>query len=192
MKNYSVIWNPVVGYEGLYEVSSTGVVRGLDRLIDQWHRSGKPCKRKVEASVLNPLPSGKGYLYVHIGGKKRLVHRIVAEAFLENPLKHPCINHKNGIKTDNRVENLEWSTMSWNQKHRYDVLGHVGACHGKTGKDFSFSKPIVAISMRDGTFHNFESGRDAVRVGIGKFQQSVNKACNDQLRSHNGYVWSFV
>lgn len=192
MQDNSIIWKPVVGFAGHYEVSNTGVVRGLERCVEQLHKSGKPYRRKIESCVFEQSPSGKGYLYAYIGGKNRLVHRMVAEAFIENPMRLPSINHKNGIKTDNRAENLEWCTSSQNQKHRYDVLGHVGASSGKAGSDFPYSKPIVAISLRDGTFRNFDCARDAVRQGIARWQSAVHCVCTGKRKQHNGYVWSFV
>lgn len=101
------IWKPVKNYEDFYEISSDGVVR-----------------RKDTGHILKPRISHKGYLQVwlckdaKIMGK--LVHRIVAEAFIENKNKEPQVNHINGIKTDNRIENLEWCTCSENIIHSYE------------------------------------------------------------------------
>ena len=101
-------WRPVVGYEGLYEVSNTGRVRSLDRYVKSkgesyWLRKGK---------MLSPAKDKNGYLKVNLScnGKNNIirVHRLVTEAFLPNPDNLPEVNHKDEDKTNNNVENLEW------------------------------------------------------------------------------------
>lgn len=97
-------WKPVIGYEGLYEVSSTGEVR--------CRKSGhyRPITKKFNRFT--------GYYAVDLrkGGecKTRTIHRIVAEAFLPNPDGLPYVNHKDEDKTNNSVENLEWCTQQYN------------------------------------------------------------------------------
>jgi hypothetical protein len=66
----------------------------------------------------------KGYLRVTIDNKDILLHRLLSECFIPNPLNKPQVNHKNGIKTDIRLDNLEWCTSSENRKHAY----HTGLC----------------------------------------------------------------
>lgn len=94
-----IIWKPVRGYETIYEVSNTGLVRSLHR---------------KDGLILKPITSIHGYLRVPLsknGHERRLfVHRLVAEAFIPNPEGKPQVNHINEIKSDNSVENLEWCT----------------------------------------------------------------------------------
>ena len=107
-------WRPIEGYEGLYEVSNTGRVRSLDRfIVDSLGH-----KRFYKGKVLIPVKSNLGYLFVGLycneKNKRYLVHRLVAQAFIENPDNLPEINHKDEDKTNNSVENLEWCTAKYN------------------------------------------------------------------------------
>ncbi len=99
------IWKQIEGYEGLYDISNHGHVKSV--------RSGK---------ILSPETKGDGYLRVTLGGKHQRVHRLVAKAFIENTENKPEINHKNGIRNDNMVENLEWATPKENRLHAIQVL----------------------------------------------------------------------
>lgn len=80
-------------------------------------------------TVLKACKDGGGYLRVNLLGKTHKVHRLVAQAFIPNPENKSTVNHINGIKTDNRVDNLEWATRSENTRHAFDN----GLNYGKTG-----------------------------------------------------------
>lgn len=118
----SEIWKSISGYEGLYEVSNLGDVRSLDRIVQS--RWGD-CK--IKGRILKPGTIKQGYLFVVLCKdsvmKSFRVSRLVALAHIPNPENKPEVNHKKGIKKDNRVSELEWSTPSENVIHARDVLG---------------------------------------------------------------------
>lgn len=113
MKDLEVIWKPVVGFEDKYEISSEGNIRSLCSNKDPYFIRKLSLNNKTEYLQCTLKVSGKG-----TSGK---IHRMVAQAFIPNPLNLPCVNHINGIKTDNRVENLEWVTYKENTHHAMDL-----------------------------------------------------------------------
>ncbi len=125
-------WKSVIGYEGIYEISDLGRLR---RIL-------KPRKyRPYQNKILNPCKDKNGYFRTVLtdnnkNRKSKRVNRIVAIAFIPNPDNKPCVNHKNGIKSDNRAVNLEWVTVSENNIHaiRNGLSGQAG------GEDHHMSK----------------------------------------------------
>ena len=151
-------WLPVQGFEGLYEVSDQGRVRSLKRATT----SGK---------ILKPMTLWNGYQKVCLckGNKKatKVVHRLVAIAFIDNPDNKPEVNHKNGVRDDNRAANLEWVTRSENELHAYAVLGKLPHAYWKD-KPRRFARKFTdeqVVAIRKDTRPNTEI---AAEYGVSK------------------------
>lgn len=106
-------WKDINGFEGLYQVSNFGNVKSLARYVNHWQGGLRFRKEKI----LKPFIK-QGYHYVDFGRKKQYrVHRLVAQTFLDNPYDKPDVNHIDGNKLNNEVNNLEWVTASENMIH---------------------------------------------------------------------------
>ena len=120
MKNAKILWKEIKGYEGYYEVSQTGIVRSVAREI-----SCSSCSRTFKAKIIKPRINNWGYEQVSLSKdgvtRSKLVHKLVAVAFIPSLPNRLFVNHKNGIKTCNDFNNLEWVNHAENIQHAYDT-----------------------------------------------------------------------
>lgn len=118
-------WSDVEGYEGVYQVSNLGRVKSLPRLNKRGH--------KISGCILKETVNSRGYSYVVFqDNRSKVVHRLVAKAFVPNALEKPYVNHINGMKTDNRFSNLEWVSHAENITHAWEsglAKAHSGEKH---------------------------------------------------------------
>lgn len=139
------IYKDIVGYEGLYQVSNLGNVKSLEKYCNSKNRK----KRKIFEKILKTTKNNYGYLTSTLfRNSKRttiLNHRLVALAFIPNPDNKPQINHINGIKTDNRVENLEWCTHQENIQHAFNIGLNIGNKGEKNGRCKLTKEQVLAI-----------------------------------------------
>lgn len=179
------VWRDILGYEGIYQVSNLARVKRLCSYVNS--RIGK---RLVRERILRE-DNSKEYKTVSLSklNKKTTVsiHRITAVAFIPNPENKPCINHKNGIKTDNSISNLEWCTVSENTLHASRVLGIK---FNSSGKDDSQSKAVYQISENGFVLARFGSISEAVRM-TGTPKSTISRNVNRKNQSGNSYGWSF-
>lgn len=161
-----------------YQVSSQGRVRRKEQVV----RRGKSGKQVLKETILKPYLASSGYFLVSLGMRRTVsVHRIVAMAFVSGYKTHLDVNHKNGIRTDNTVENLEWVTRAENCLHSFRELGRKP----------SGSRPVIGTSIETKEERLFESARAAVRE-IGAHAGHISACCNNKLSKHKGYLWRFA
>lgn len=132
-----------------------------------------------------------GYLQVHLHKDGftsfPLVHRLVAQAFIPNPNGFPQVNHINGIKTDNRVENLEWVTASTNQRHRYDVLKKQKTAWDVCAANASRRKAVVCVD----TGEWYESVASAAKATKGK-RSALSMHLTGRNKTYKGSRWRYA
>jgi hypothetical protein len=179
---YKEKWKPVKGFEGFYEVSTFGRIRNIES--NNWPQSIKAQR----------FPKN-GYLLVSLWRenkeKKALTHRLVAIAFIPNPKNKKTVNHKKGIKTDNRAHQLEWATQGENAKHSYDELGRECYMTGKTGKDCRFSKPVNQYT-KDGAFvARHDSATSAAKVA-NTSRRNISHNIMGNQKTAAGFIWKYV
>lgn len=174
-------WRPIKGYEGYYEVSNLGKVRSCERTIIN-HRKEGITKSRIKEKIMTNLNHNGGYYFVVLSKerniKRQLLHRIVAMAFLPNPDNLPEVNHKDGNKKNNCVDNLEWVTRTENAIHAWE--------HGLN----SWQKRV--IMMKDGVaIKEFRSATEAARqLGVKTASAISNVACGNRKHAY-GYEWKF-
>jgi hypothetical protein len=178
-------WVDIAGYEGLYQVSSFGRVKAL----------GKGRSRQSKLKIKAQCDNGDGYLIVCLtkDGIKRSpkVHIMVAKAFIPNPHNKLEVNHKKGIKTDNRHHQLEWNTRNENMQHSYDEGLRRSANYGKFGKDNPKSFLVNQCDMDGNVIAIFHGTREAARI-TGINGGNIRNCCRGGQKHAGGFIWRYV
>lgn len=180
-------WKDVFDYEGLYIVSDLGRVKALDRT--KWSGKGY---YNLPTHILKQTPTDKrGYVRVTFtkDGKTvgKYVHILVANLFIENPLKKRTVNHIFGDKKDNRKVSLEWMTYGENHKHSYKQLGRKHSMKGITGYDNKKSKEILCVTTGKKYGSLSEAGRE-LNIPF----QNISKVCHGKRPSAHGLTFKYI
>ncbi len=189
------IWKDIEDYEGLYQVSTLSRVKSLERKSEV--DNGETVYLKsVRERILRQGLNEHGYLKVDLC-KNAIIwsivtHRLAAIAFIPNPENKSQVNHKNGIRTDNRIENLEWVTASENQLHAYRELKRIKPIgnSGRFGDKHHLSKSVLKLDLSGNVICEYGSIREAERDTKVNNTNIVN-VCKGKSITAGGYKWKY-
>lgn len=165
------IWKNIIGYEESYQVSNLGNIRTIERIIHRLNKGNMFFKSKPIKNLL----SNTGYYYFtpRKNNKKSVIriHRIVALMFIPNTENKICVNHINGIKTDNRVENLEWVTHSENNYHAYRI-----GLKKNTNRKIGDISMVEVLNLQTGIFYkSIKDACAATNINYANFNYNLNR-----------------
>lgn len=177
------VWKDIKGYEGLYQVSNLGRIKGLKRKVKS--PQGSSGFRTIKEKILIPHISNRGYAVVNLSKDNikvlRSIHGLVCDAFLENPNNYHCINHKDENKLNNCVNNLEWCTTRYNNLYNNKIDRLTKAR----------MKKIVQIDNDNKAIKIWESSK-TVGDALGISNTLITRCCRERGKTAGGYKWKYA
>ena len=192
----SEIWKDV---ENGYQVSSLGNVRSLDREHKQKAKQGSWSLHPYKGQNLAQIEHRNGYLFVSINGKARSIHRMVADAFIPNPEQKPYINHKDGNKKNNTVQNLEWCTAKENSRHavdnhlvRFSTEKHLAAIRENIKRATEANLKRVKQYDQDGRLLNVYSSIKEASEKTNVNPAHICQCAKGRHKTSGGFIWRYA
>lgn len=175
------IWKEIKGHNN-YQISNLGRIKSLNY------------KRSQKERILKPSIFNNGYYMITLNGKKKLIHRLVAETFIPNPENKPVVNHKDNNKLNNNVENLEWCSHKENTIHAVKI-----GVYKSRDKMLSVVKPraktVLQFDLEGNLLNKFygtiEAEQHLKNNNIKANARNIRKACCGEYKTSSGYVWRY-
>ena len=175
-------WKDVEGFENVYQISNLGRLKRLETIIKSKYMGKYNRNVHKYEKIINVNKNERYYKYtLKYKNKKRVatIHRLVAEAFIPNPNNLPQVNHIDGNKHNNNVENLEWCTQSQNIRHAQNVLNKI-------------AKKVLQIERNTGKIVNeYKSTVEAMQQ-TKVDRTNISKCCNGKCKTAGGFIWKYV
>lgn len=160
------IWKDIKGYEGIYKVSNYGEILNIKT------------KYKLKPSKIN------GYTRVHLTDRTEYIHILVAKTFIKNPGNKPCVNHIDGNKQNNKVDNLEWCTPKENINHAWNL----GLCE-KSRK--MAKRKVIQYDKNMNFICEWESIREA-STKLKLHESNISSCCSNKIKTTGGFIWKYA
>lgn len=176
------IWKDIKGYESLYQVSNLGRVRSKEHLVPSSYGSTRMSPSKIRT---NCFDGNYYHVILFKNGKRKvcLVHRLVAESFIPNQYNLPQVNHKDGNKLNNNVDNLEWCTAQENQLHAFAI--------GLKTPNITHYRGVLVFRLSDGSFvGEYKSQHEAARE-LGLNVAHVCSVLKGRVKHTRGYYFKY-
>lgn len=188
------IWKDIEDYKGLYQASNLGNVKSLSKI-----KNNKLVgKFKTKEKILSAGIDSKGYYSVVLykNGNKKVcsVHRLVAQTFIPNHENKPCVNHIDGNKLNNNVNNLEWCTYRENNLHALRtglnpiLKGKDNPMYGRHGKNHNHSIPVSQYDRNGEHIKDWVNMREA-ELSLNITRGKISACCNGNQKTAGGYIW---
>ena len=181
------IWKDIKGYEGFYQVSDCGRIKSLAR--DIYYQNG--IVHRTKEKILVPVLDKDGYQYVNLSknGKRKVmtIHRLVAMAFIPNPENKSQINHKNEVKTNNVVENLEWCEAGYNINYGTRTSRAIQNRRSYKLGDNPSAKPVFCVELNK----KFDCAKSA-QEELGIDRSCVGRVCRGEQKTAGGFHWRYA
>ena len=195
-KNMEEVWKDIKGFEGLYQISNFGNVKSLDRTVKIIGKNQfgtfityKQIKGKILSQSINKYGYCQVVLYKNGKGFNKLVHQLVAIAFIDNVENKPTVNHKDGNKTNNYETNLEWATEKEQQNHSRNIFGHKSIISQKCRDCRKYKTQQKRVERSDGM--KFNSIKEAAN-GNESLRKHISEVCKGKRNYAGGYSWKYI
>lgn len=176
------IWKPIPDFPG-YEASSLGRIKSTERIVEVHHKVGY-YTYIIPERIMKPHLMNSDYLGIALCLKGKhintIVHRLIAKTFIENPYHFPEVNHKNEIKTDNRVSNLEWCTRDYNK--------NFGTGSRRSGD--KRGKKVLQFDLNGNFIKEWNTIRTA-SYQTNTDQKGIIMCCKGKQSKANNFIWRY-